>query len=102
MHIIGNHPNEVIVLETIPPVYFYVSPSIIAIPGKEHILPQFQDISIRIGGQPLDSEWGWSRHSASGIIMDNYRGWYTWYNIKKGVEILNRIKEVYDRNMKRR
>lgn len=102
MHIIGTSGNKVIVLETKPAVYFYVSNSLLAIPGKDHILPQFMDENAMIGDSRLDFDWGWSRRMTDGINMQNYRGWYMFCDMEKGIEYLSIIKEVYDRNTKRR
>jgi len=104
LHTIGTSGNKVIVLETKPAVYFYVSNSLLAIPGKDHILPQFMDENVILGYgcEPLDRNWGWSRRMADGINMQNYRGWYMFCGMDEGIEILPRIKRIYDRNTKRR
>ena len=102
MHIIGTSGNKVIVLETKPAVYYYVSNSLLAIPGKDHILPQFMDENAMIGDTRLDFDWGWSRRMADGINMQNYRGWYMFCYMAGGIEILSKIKHIYDRNTKRR
>ena len=69
LHTIGTSGNKVIVLETKPAVHFYVSNSLLAIPGKDHILPQFMDENVIIGSNRLDFDWGWSRQMADGINM---------------------------------
>jgi len=102
MHIIGTSGNKVIVLETKPAVYYYVSNGLLAIPGKGHILPQFMDKNTIIGDTRLNFDWGWSRRMADGINMQNYRGWYMFCGMDEGIEILSRIKRIYDRNTKRR
>lgn len=102
IHIIGTSGNKVIVLETKPAVYYYVSNSLLAIPGKDHILPQFMDENVIIGDTRLNFDWGWSRRMEDGINMQNYRGRYVFCDMEKGIEYLSIIKEVYDRNIKRK
>ena len=102
LHTIGTSGNKVIVLETKPAVYYYVSDSLLAIPGKDHILPQFVDENANIGNIRLNFNWGWSRRMADGINMQNYRGWYMFCDMDRGIEILSKIKHIYDRNIKRR
>ena len=115
LHTIGTGRNEIIILETKPPVLYLVYQRLLAIPADptynyNRILPCFMNGAVRIGEKYLTEEWGWKAGIEHNINLKGYKVWFiidtfihnTDTSRDHGKDLLQMIKDVYDQNTKRK